>query len=123
MIDFAQEVIAPGAMVHTDGAALFTRLAALGYGHQATPGSQNSLRVADIDAVTPGPHLVSSLLKRWTAGTLHYRLSGRHLPYYLDEFTFRFNRRNSRARGMLFYRLLQQAVQTDPHPLKELTRG
>jgi hypothetical protein len=71
----------------------------------------------------PGPHLVSSLLKRWTADTLHHRVSHRHLPYYLDEFTFRFNRRNSTARGMLFYRLLQQAVDTDPHPLNELIRG
>ena len=43
--------------------------------------------------------------------------------YYLDEFTFRFNRRNSKARGILFYRLLQQAVDTDSHPLKELIRG
>lgn len=45
----------------------------------------------------PGAHLVSSLLKRWTAGTLHYRVSARLLPYYLDEFTFRFNRRRSKA--------------------------
>jgi hypothetical protein len=50
--------------------------------------------------------------------------SGRqHLPYYLDEFTFRFNRRTSRARGLLFYRLLQQAADTDPHPLAELIGG
>lgn len=55
--------------------------------------------------------------------TLHYRLSHRHMPYYLDEFTFRFNRRNSKARGRLFYRLLQQAVDTDPHPVKQLVRG
>ena len=85
----------------------------------ATPGD----KADDLNAVMPGPHLVSSLLKRWTAGTLHYRLSRRHMPYYLDEFTFRFNRRNSKARGMLFYRLLQQAVDTEPHPLKELIRG
>jgi hypothetical protein len=71
----------------------------------------------------PGPHLVSSLLKRWTAGTLHHRISRQHLPYYLDEFTFRFNRRTSRARGLLFYRLLQQAAGTDPHPLSELIGG
>lgn len=71
----------------------------------------------------PGAHLVSSLLKRWTAGTLHYRISAAPLPYYLDEFTFRFNRRRSKVRGMLFYRLLQQAVDTDPHPLKELIGG
>ncbi|HYO19403.1 MAG TPA: IS1595 family transposase, partial [Dermatophilaceae bacterium] len=53
-------------------------------------------------------------------GTLHYAASQEHLDYYLDEYTFRFNRRTSRARGLLFYRLLQQAVGTDPHPLKDL---
>lgn len=119
MIDFACEVVTPGATIHTDGARMFTRLAAKGYTHQATRG----YAAKDRDTVMPGPHLVSSLLKRWTAGTLHYRVSQRHLPYYLDEFTFRFNRRNSKARGMLFYRLLQQAVDTDPHPLKELIGG
>ncbi len=123
MIDFATEVIAPGATIHTDGARMFTRLADLGYTHHATPSTKASYQVDDPDAVMPGPHLVSSLLKRWTAGTLHHRISYQHLPYYLDEFTFRFNRRNSRARGMLFYRLLQQAVDTDPHPLKELIGG
>jgi hypothetical protein len=51
------------------------------------------------------------------------RISRQHLPYYLDEFTFRFNRRTSRARGLLFYRLLQQAAGTDPHPLSELIGG
>ncbi len=123
MLDFATEVIAPGATVHTDGAPMFKRLVGLGYQHEATPGTKNGRVVEDRDAVMAGPHLVSSLLKRWTAGTLHYRLSYQHLPYYLDEFTFRFNRRNSRARGMLFYPLLQQAVDTDPHPLKELIGG
>ena len=119
MVEFACEVVAPGSTVHTDGARMFSRLTDRGYIHHATVG----YKTADLDAVMPGPHLVSSLLKRWIAGTLHYRLSHRHMPYYLDEFSFRFNRRNSRARGMLFYRLLQQAVDTDPHPLKELIRG
>jgi ISXO2-like transposase domain len=63
---------------------------------------------------------VASLLKRWNAGTHHYRVEHEHLQYYLDEFTFRFNRRRSAACGMLFYRLLQQSVNTDPHPLHEL---
>ncbi|MGI8521717.1 MAG: IS1595 family transposase [Nocardioides sp.] len=120
MLDFATEVIAPGATIHTDGARMFLRLTELGYTHHATPSTKRGIKVEDPDAVMPGPHLVSSLLKRWTAGTLHHRLSYRHMPYYLDEFTFRFNRRNSRARGMLFYRLLQQAVDTDPHPLNDL---
>ena len=60
------------------------------------------------------------LLKRWIIGTLHYGIAAEHLPYYLDENTFRFNRRDSRSRGLLFYRLLEQAVQTDPHPLRDL---
>ena len=55
-----------------------------------------------------------------TSSTHHYRVEREQLQYYLDEFTFRFNRRRSAARGMLFYRLLKQSVNTDPHPLREL---
>jgi transposase-like protein len=119
MVEFAAAVVTPGATICTDGAAVFTRLADKGYIHRPVPGNT----AKDLDAVMPGPHLISALLKRWTAGTLHYRISRQHLPYYLDEFTFRFNRRKSRARGLLFYRLLQQAVDTDPQPLKELIGG
>jgi transposase-like protein len=68
----------------------------------------------------PAVHHVASLLKRWLAGTLHDRVSSDHLAYYLDEFTFRFNRRTSRSRGLLWFRLVQQAVNTDPHPLDVL---
>lgn len=116
MIEFASEAITPGSTIHTDGARVFKRLVAKGYDHQPTPG----YKAVDLDAVMAGPHLISSLLKRWTAGTLHYRVSPQHLPYYLDEFTFRFNRRTSRSRGLLWYRLVQQAVDTDPHPLPTL---
>lgn len=123
MIDFATEVVTPGSTIHTDGARMFKRFSTIGYQHQATPSTRNGVTVPDPDSVMPGPHLISTLLKRWTAGTLHYRVSEQHLPYYLDEFTFRFNRRTSRARGMLFYRLLQQAVDTEPHPLKDLIGG
>jgi hypothetical protein len=66
---------------------------------------------------------VASLLNRWNAGTHHYRVEREHLQYYLDEFTFRFNRRRSQSRGLLFYRLLQQSVNTDPHPLADLIGG
>jgi hypothetical protein len=118
-VEFAAEVIAPGTEIHTDGALVFTRLSDHGFTHRPTPGYLAN----DLDAVMPGPHLVSSLLKRWTAGTLHHRISRQHLPYYLDEFTFWFNRRTSRARGLLFYRLLQQAADTDPDPLSELIGG
>ena len=69
----------------------------------------------------PAVHRVASLLKRWLAGTLHHGQSFDHLAYYLDEFTFRFNRRNSRSRGLLFYRLAHNAVAIEPHPLNSLT--
>ena len=68
----------------------------------------------------PKAHLVISLLKRWILGTYQGSVKPTHLTYYLDEFTFRFNRRSSQARGMLFYRLLQHAMQVDPAPLPTL---
>ena len=115
-LEFAQAVIEPGSTIRTDGAKILKRLAAMGYTHEYV----NGYHATDMGQVTPGVHRVASLLKRWIAGTLHLHVSREHLPYYLDEFTFRFNRRTSTARGMLFYRLLQQAVATDPHPLREL---
>jgi len=54
------------------------------------------------EQVLAGVHRVASLLKRWLFGTLHYGISDAHLPYYLDEYTFRFNRRTARARGLIF---------------------
>jgi hypothetical protein len=62
----------------------------------------------------PGVHRVASLLKRWLLGTHRGAVSRKHLDFYLDEFAFRFNRRTSKARGLLFYRLVQQAVQVEP---------
>jgi hypothetical protein len=64
----------------------------------------------------PRVHMVASLLKRWLTGTHQGGLQHRHLDYYLDEFTFRFNRRHSRARGLLFHRLAQQVVAVHPAP-------
>lgn len=72
------------------------------------------------DTLLPRVHRVASLLKRWLLGTRQGRPDRTHLPYYLDEFTFRFNRRTSRHRGLLFYRLLQQAVAVDPVPYERL---
>lgn len=116
IISFAAAVIEPGSIIRTDGARLFRRLPALGYHHEPTIAMGNP----DQNSIVPGVHRVASLLKRWLIGTLHYRVEPHQLPYYLDEYTFRFNRRSSAHRGMLFYRLLQQAVGTDPHPLADL---
>lgn len=78
----------------------------------------------------PGVHRVASLVKRWLLGTHQGAVEGDHLQAYLDEFTFRFNRRHSRARGLLFRRLLEQAVETPPrtytsfvvHPTPKMTK-
>jgi transposase-like protein len=111
VIPFVQDAIEPGAQVHTDGSAAYRCLGELGYGHQRTVmlGSDVPAHVSMV-----GVHRVASLLKRWILGTHHGSVQPEHLDAYLDEFVFRFNRRASRSRGMLFYRLLQQAVVTDP---------
>ena len=68
-------------------------------------------------------HRTAALLKRWLLATHQGAVHPDHLDYYLNEFTFRFNRRDSRARGLLFYRLLHQAVRTEPHPYDTLISG
>jgi transposase-like protein len=110
----------PGSTVHTDGWQGYKGLNKCGYDHEVTV-----LRGVRKDAsrLLPRVHLVISLLKRWLLGTHQGAVSREHLDYYLDEFTFRFNRRTSRARGLLFYRLLQQGADADPHPLSELIGG
>lgn len=118
LIVFARDVIAPGTTVRTDGARILKQLPEHGFVHEPTTGYD----AVDKSVVLPGVHLVASLLKRWFIGTLHYRVEVQQLPYYLDEYTFRFNRRGSKSRGLLFYRLLQQAVGTDPKPLSSLLK-
>jgi hypothetical protein len=71
-------------------------------------------RRKEASQLMPRVHRVAGLLKRWLLGTHQGAVSPRHLPYYLDEFTFRFNRRRSKSRGKLFFRLMQQAVTTPP---------
>lgn len=117
---FITEVIAPASTVRTDGWNVYPPITKLGYTHAPT-SVVHSPDPAHISL--PGVHRVASLLKRWLAGTLHDGISHDHLEYYLDEFTFRFNRRTSNRRGLLFYRLLQQAVNTNPHPYRDLVTG
>ncbi len=64
----------------------------------------------------------AALLKRWLMSTHQGSVSGKHLDYYLDEYTFRFNRRSSQSRGMLFYRLMEQAVVTAPLPYRQIVQ-
>ena len=71
----------------------------------------------------PNCHKVASLLKRWLLGTHQGAVSQEHLDYYLDEYTFRFNRRTSTDRGKLFYRLLQNAVRIEPITFNEMKKN
>ncbi|MDO9147964.1 MAG: IS1595 family transposase [Hydrogenophaga sp.] len=111
LIPFVRENVMPGATIRTDGSAIYGPLKHDGFGHE--PFVQLG---TDIPAHVslPGVHRVISLLKRWLLGTHQGAVDPKHVDYYLDEFAFRFNRRSSRSRGMLFYRLLQQSAATTP---------
>jgi hypothetical protein len=108
---FIAQVIEPGSTVCTDGLPAYMALE--GYTHDRRvqrhqkPGEH----------LMPRVHRAVSLLKRWLLGTHQGAVGQAHLDYYLDEFTFRFNRRKSASRGKLFYRLAQQAVQVEPAPI------
>ena len=116
LVEFARTIVAPGSPIRTDGARMFRVLAQEGYPHQYVSGYSSP----EPGHVTlPGPHRVASLLNRWNAGTHHYRVEREHLQSYLDEFAFRFNRRKSRARGLLFYRPCSRA--STPIPTQWLT--
>jgi len=117
---FIKTSVEPGSVIQTDGWRGYARIEALGYVHEITRvGSHGQLA----HIVMPRVHRVASLLKRWLLGTHQGAVSQEHLDYYLDEFTFRFNRRKSQSRGKLFYRLAQQAVAIDPSPYQRLVGG
>ena len=113
LLTFVQHAVQPGSVVITDGLQSYRRLPKRGYRHdrRVLLGRGESA-----EAVLPRVHRVASLLKRWLLGTHQGGVSREHLDYYLDEFTFRFNRRTSRHRGKLFHRLLEQAVAVGPVP-------
>ena len=120
LIPFVQTTVAPGATVRTDGWSAYSGLANQGYDHQPRFISASG---DPAHIVMPRVHRVAALLDRWWLGIHHGAIDADHLDYYLDEFTFRFNRRRSQARGLLFFRLLQQAVQHEPVPYKGLVGG
>ena len=112
-----QEAVEPGSVIRTDGWGGYNNLEQLGYVREIVR------KDADVgDNLLPCCNRVASLLKRWLLGTHQGAVSHEHLDYYLDEYTFRFNRRNSRYRGKLFYRLIQQAVVIEPVPYSALVK-
>jgi transposase-like protein len=120
LIGFIRDVVEPGSEVHTDGLLAYRDLPEHGYRHtfNVITGSGVLAHVS-----LPAVHRIAALLKRWLLGTHQGSVSAKHLDYYLDEFTFRFNRRASGARGLLFYRLLQQALEAAPVPYRRIVGG
>ena len=117
LVPFVQESVATGSIIHTDGWVGYLPLEGKGYQHDVTILKGNKKTPSEL---LPRVHRVISLLKRWLLGTHQGAVSHKHLDYYLDEFTFRFNRRRSNSRGKLFFRLAQQAVITDPMPFDRI---
>jgi transposase-like protein len=119
LVAFVKHVVKPGSVVITDGWEAYAGLKQEGFKHR--------LRVINASttasALLPRVHRVASLLKRWLLGTHQGALSREQLDSYLDEFTFRFNRRTSRYRWKLFYRLVAQAVAVEPAPYSKLVSG
>jgi transposase-like protein/Zn ribbon nucleic-acid-binding protein len=115
---FVKSVVTPGSVIHTDGYSGYMNLGMAGYQHRPRILAGRGRTAATEEL--PRVHLVVSLLKRWLLGTHQGAPSLDHLDYYLDEFTFRFNRRRSRHRGLLFRRLLENAVRVDPLPYEQI---
>ncbi len=109
-----KESIEPGSTIMTDGWEGYSQMKIFGYTHKIVKKDANVG-----NNLLPKCNMVASLFKRWLLGIHQGRVQ--HLDYYLDEFTFRFNRRTSKSRGMLFYRLVQQALMIDPIHTKNLT--
>lgn len=114
---FALDYVEPGSKIVTDGLSIYGNLKAAGFDHWPhVVGSGGDTDRKHLEHV----HLVISLVKRWLGGTHQGAVSPSHLQVYLDEFSFRFNRRLSKHRGKLFYRLMQQAVTGRPQAVKAL---
>ena len=120
LVPFVCDVVMPGSIVFTDGWGGYNRLLKAGYLHKAT---QLSIAGESTSTSMPGVHRVASLLKRWILGTHHGSVDPVHLQSYLEEFTFRFNRRNSDSRGLVFRRLIEQATVTEPVTESDVAHG
>ncbi len=112
LIGFISTHVTLGSLIRTDGWTGYEPLDAAGYKHIVVGPTEVALA-----------HLIASLLKRWLLGTYQGAVEPSHLDYYLDEYTFRFNRRTSASRGKLFYRLVQQAVITMPVHGQDIVGG
>ena len=117
---FVTEHVEPGATVITDAWQGYTGIEKLGYTRDRRSQRAARARGEDPGELLPGVHRVASLVKRWLLGTHQGSVDEAHLQSYLNEFVFRFNRRRSQSRGLVFYRVLELAVTHDPVRYGEL---
>ena len=120
LVPFVCDVAEAGSEILTDGWGGYNRVSKCGYKHDRIVLSDTG---DPAHVSMPGVHRIAALVKRWLLSTHQGSVSGKHLEYYLDEYTFRFNRRTSRSRGLLFYRLMEQAVATSPSPYRQIVGG
>ena len=119
LLGFINENVHTGSSVVTDGWSGYSSVGVSGYTHVI----QNKDGVDDPENLLPHVRMIISLLKRWLLGTHQGAVQEMHLQAYLDEYVFRFNRRKSAQRGLLFYRLLECAMHIPPTTQDELLGG
>ena len=112
--------VEPGARIITDGWMGYRGIDKLGYTHEPRSQRAAAARGHDPGELLPAVHRVASLAKRWLLGTHQGSVRETHLQSYLDEFVFRFNRRRSRSRGLVFYRVIELAISHDPVRYRDL---
>jgi len=117
---FLDANVEPGSRVVTDGWSAYPRATRDSYQHTGTSVAASGLQAHE---VLPAVHRVFSLVKRWLMGTMQGSVSPEHLQAYFDEWVFRFNRRHSRSRGLLFHTLLRQAVEGQPVTYRSLRKA
>jgi transposase-like protein len=117
---FVKDHVEPGSTVITDAWQGYRGLDKLGYVHDRRSQRAAKARGDDPGELLPAVHRVASLIKRWLLGTHQGAVDAAHLPSYMNEFVFRFNRRHSRSRGLVFYRVLELAVGHEPVRYREL---
>ena len=115
---FINENIETGSNLITDGWKGYTGISKSGYQHEI----EDKTKLLDGEEILPNVHRIASLLKRWLLGTHQNYIGEGYLSYYLDEYTFRYNRRKSNSRGLLFQRLIEQGVLHEPVEFKSIKR-
>lgn len=122
LLPFVADHVEPGARVITDGWQGYVGLAQRGYLHERRSQRAARARGDDPGELLPAVHRVASLAKRWLLSTHQGSFDQAHLPSYLNEFVFRFNRRRSRSRGLVFYRVLELALGHGPVRYRDLIK-